>query len=258
MMLRTALALAARGLHVFPCRPRDKRPATPDGLKSATVDTDTIKQWWQQEPQYNVAIATGAVSNVFVVDVDGPSAEAELRRLETNHGALPPTVETITPRPGRHIFFKMPNTPVRNSAGKVAAGIDVRGTGGFVVVPPSVHPSGRAYAWSVDCANALAAAPDWLLDKITERPNGNGHMATAPSEWRMLITDGVPEGRRDCTLARVTGYLLRHHIDPIFAAELVRLFNAARCLPPLPDRDVERIVNSIAGKELKRRQQSNG
>ena len=68
------------------------------------------------------------------------------------------------------------------------------------------------------------------------------------------MAEGVPEGRRDCTLARVAGYLLRHHIDPVFAAGLVQIFNTTRCLPPLPDEDVERIVNSIAGKELKRRQ----
>ena len=90
------------------------------------------------------------------------------------------------------------------------------------------------------------------------QPKGNGHIATAPSEWRALIADGVPEGRRDCTLARITGYLLRHHIDPVFAAGLVQIFNTARCLPPLPDEDVERIVNSIAGKELKRRQRPDG
>ena len=69
-----------------------------------------------------------------------------------------------------------------------------------------------------------------------------------------MMAEGVPEGRRDATLARITGYLLRHHIDPVFAAGLVQIFNATRCLPPLPDEDVERIVNSIAGKELKRRQ----
>ena len=255
MMLRTALALAARGLHVFPCRPRDKRPATVDGVKSATVDAGTIRQWWQQEPEYNVAVATGTQSNVFVLDIDGAAAEAALNKLEREHGALPPSVEVITPRPGRHIYFRMPpDTPVKNTAGKVAPGVDTRGTNGYCVCPPSIHPSGRRYEWSVDSANAIARAPDWFVTKVAEPASGTGHAVTAPSEWRALITDGVPEGRRDCTLARVTGYLLRHHIDPVFAAELVRLFNDARCLPPLPDENVERIVNSIAGKELKRRQ----
>ena len=69
-----------------------------------------------------------------------------------------------------------------------------------------------------------------------------------------MMAEGVPEGHRDGTLARITGYLLRHHIDPVFAPGSCRLLNAARCLPPLPEEDVERIVQSIAGKELKARQ----
>jgi hypothetical protein len=144
-VLRTALALAARGMAVFPCRERAKQPATEHGLKDATTNPEIIRQWWQHEPQLNVAIATGAVSGVFVIDVDGLDAEFELRRLEAEHGELPATVEVVTPRPGRHVYFKMPEAPVRNSASKIAPGVDVRGDGGFVVSPPSVHPSGRAY-----------------------------------------------------------------------------------------------------------------
>ena len=107
-MIRTALALAQKGFHIFPCRPRDKRPATANGLKEATTDRDIIKAWWQQQPDNNIAIATGAASGIFVLDVDGLDAEAVLRRLETEHGALPATVEAITAR-GRHCYFKCPN-----------------------------------------------------------------------------------------------------------------------------------------------------
>lgn len=251
-MLRTALSLAQKGLAVFPCRVRDKRPATANGLKDASSDPAVIAEWWRREPQLNVAIATGAASGIFVVDVDGLDAEVELRRLEAEYGELPATVEVITPRPGRHLYFKMPETPVRNSAGKIAPGIDTRGTGGYVLVPPSIHPSGRPYHWSVDSARAFATAPEWLLGRITECTNGNG--ATPPSEWRTLMVNGVAEGQRDCTLAKITGYLLRRYVDPIFVAELMQIFNAARCTPPLPADDVARIVNSIAGRELQRRQ----
>ena len=96
---RAALRLAGKGLAVFPCRPRDKRPATATGLKDATTDLDVIRQWWRREPQFNLAIATGAVSGIFVVDIDGLDAEVELRRLEastvdfrvsrSHHGARP-------------------------------------------------------------------------------------------------------------------------------------------------------------------------
>jgi hypothetical protein len=102
-VIRAAVTLAHKGLAVFPCRPQDKRPATANGLKDASKDLDVIRKWWHAQPQANIAIATGAVSNVFVIDVDGLDAEVELRRLEAKHGNLPATVEVITAR-GRHVF----------------------------------------------------------------------------------------------------------------------------------------------------------
>jgi hypothetical protein len=246
-VIHSALALAARGFHIFPCRSRDKRPATTNGLKDATTDPDIIRAWWRQQPDNNIAIATGPASGVFVVDVDGLDAEATLRRLEAEYGALPATVEVITAR-GRHIYFKWPQEPVRNSAGKIGPRIDVRGDGGYVLSPPSIHPNGRRYSWSVDSANYIADAPGWLLAK----QNGIAVTATPSSEWRALI-EGVGEGARDCSLAKLAGHLLRHHVDPFIALGLLQSWNATHCAPPLPAADIERIVNSIAGKELRRR-----
>ena len=140
-MVWTALALASRGLHVFPCRPRSKEPATANGFKDATTDPDTIRAWWRREPQFNVAFATGPASGCFVLDVDGFDGEAALRKLEERHGALPATAEVITPRPGRHLWFAWPATggpPC--TVGWVATGLDVRGAGGYVMTPPERPP----------------------------------------------------------------------------------------------------------------------
>ena len=237
-MIDVALQLASRGLCVFPCRPRDKLPATEHGCRDATTDPDIIRRWWRSEPRYNIGCATGRVSGVFVVDID--DAEAALRALEAKHGALPSTVEVITAR-GRHIYFRMPCMPVRNSAGKIAPGIDVRGEGGYVLLPPSIHPSGRAYTWSVDCAKTLAAAPGWLLDIVAEGTDGNGKARPA-SEWRALVAAGVDEGARDATCAKLAGHLLRRFIDPHVVLDLMQCWNATRCRPPLPEADVTRIV----------------
>jgi Bifunctional DNA primase/polymerase, N-terminal/Primase C terminal 1 (PriCT-1) len=250
-MLGTALALAARGMSVFPCVPGKKEPACTHGCKAATTDTDTIRQWWRFEPNYNVAIATGAISGVFVVDIDGFEAETKLGRLEAEHGMpLPPTVETITPR-GRHLFFKMPQGPVGNSAGRIATGIDVRGAGGYVLAPPSVHPSGRRYEWSVDCAPKIAEAPTWLLDRI----NGHGkHKQITPaSEWRELVSAGADEGQRNDACTRLSGYLLRRNVDAFMALGLLQAWNATCCRPPLPEEEITQIVNSVCGLELRRR-----
>jgi hypothetical protein len=239
-VLGHALAFARRGLQVFPCGPRRKEPACAAGCNDATTDSGTIERWWRQEPDLNVAIATGVGSGVFVVDLDGVDAEAELRRLEAQHGALPASVEAVTPRPGRHIFFLYPASGrVRNSASRLAPGIDIRGDGGYVLVPPSIHPSGRRYEWSVDSARTFAAAPDWLVTLIAEPANGARTVITPPSEWRELVK-GVAEGARDCSAAKLAGHLLRRRIDPFVVLELLQSWNATRCAPPLPEKDIER------------------
>lgn len=250
-MLRTALTLAKKGIHVFPCGVRSKAPATPHGFRDASIDPDIIRSWWRCDPSFNVGIATGTVSHLFAVDIDGLDAEASLRALEYERGELPPSVEAITAR-GRHIYFQMPAAPVPCSAGRVADHIDVKADGGYVLAPPSIHPTGRAYAWSVDSAREIASAPAWLLNLIVD-PKANGHEPAPVSQWRDIAANGVAEGARDDTAARLAGHLLRRYVDPIVTYELLICWNEQRCRPPLPARDIERVVDSVASKELRRR-----
>jgi hypothetical protein len=233
--------------------PGDKKPACTHGCNDATTDTITIQTWWQENPKYNVGVATGAISGIFVVDIDAngdDDGEVEWDRLVEQHGTLMPTVEVITAR-GRHLYFRCPNTPIRNSAGKIAPGIDIRGDGGYVLVPPSLHPCGKRYCWSVDSTSAIAEPPSWLVEIVTAPANGNS--ITPASEWRTLVTAGVKEGQRDCTIARLAGLLLRHFVDPVVVLELLQVWNMVKCSPALPPEDVDRIVDSIAGRELRRR-----
>lgn len=250
-MLRHALAYARRGLFIFPCRPCDKIPATEHGCLDATTDPTLIEEWWSRNPDYNIAIATGAHSGAFILDVDGDGGEHSLRHLEERHGPLPPTVEVITGK-GRHVYFDWPGRTVRNSAGKIGSGLDIRGDGGYGVAPPSVHPSGRPYAFSVDSAKTLAPAPAWLLDRLA--PNGNGHRdATRPSVWRDLVCNGVAEGQRNDTLARLAGYLFRRRLDAVVVLNLLSSWNQTHCRPPLDESELTAVVDSIALRELRRR-----
>jgi hypothetical protein len=252
-VIRHALKLAAKGLKLFPCQPRGKAPCCQHGVLDATDDAERIQKWWTVIPAANIGVATGRASGFFVLDIDSLDAEAELRRLEEQHGALPPSIESITPR-GRHIFFRMPDVMLKNSAGKVAPGIDIRADGGYIIAPPSITT--RRYCWSVDCAAEIAEVPAWLLAKITAPNNSNGHKSSAPpTDWHALIVGGVGEGARNDTLTKLCGYLLRRYVDPFITLELVRVWNATRCVPPLPPQDIERIVGSIAGRELRRRHQ---
>jgi hypothetical protein len=233
---------------VFPCAPWSKKPATTRGVRDATVDRDIIERWWRREPNFNIAVACGTASGIFAVDVDDFTGEAALEKLEFEHGPLPPSVEVITPRPGRHIYFRMPATPVRNSTSKIGPHLDIRASGGYTILPPSRHPTGKLYAWSVDSAAAFAEAPQWLLHLIA---------APAPTrsirDWRQLVVTDLPEGARNSTITQLCGHILRHGVDVLVALELLQAWNSQKCQPPLAKKDIETIVDSIAGRELKRR-----
>jgi hypothetical protein len=260
-MLATALALASRGLHVFPCRPRAKMPVTPHGFKDATTDHEAINRWWRTNPSFNIGVATGTVSGgLLVLDVDdGCAGESALDRLELAHEPLPVSVTVITPGdesklPGRHIWLRLPNgSTLRSSAGRLGARLDTRCDGGYCIAPPSVGPLGRRYHWSCDSSSRIANAPGWLLDLLAPSRS----TVTPAADWRELVK-GVDEGARDCSLAKLTGYLLRRRVEPFVTRELIHSFNATHCAPPLADSDVERIVESITGRELKRREAGNG
>ncbi|QDT68644.1 hypothetical protein MalM25_15680 [Planctomycetes bacterium MalM25] len=183
-----------------------------------------------------MGIATGASSDFFVLDVDGEEGERSLADLIEQHGELPETVTTKTPRGGRHLYFDLPgDADVRNSAGKLGPKLDVRGDGGYVVAPPSRLPNGD-YSWikSPDEIE-VAKAPDWLIELITE-----------PKREATSITDGeVPEGERNQTLASRAGSLRRAGFcaQAMEAALLVE--NQKICNPPLPNNEVRRIAKSV-------------
>lgn len=168
-LLDAALNYAARGLAVFPCVPLGKEPAIKGGFYAATTNPETLNRYWRQAKR-NIGIRAGAASGFWALDVDPDrNGEESLRGLEATHGPLPASREVITGGGGRHIWFRY-TVPISCSAGKIAPGIDTRGDGGYVIVPPSIHPSGRAYAWSTDSADELAIAPDWLVQLACRKP----------------------------------------------------------------------------------------
>jgi hypothetical protein len=190
---------------------------------------------------------------VWVLDVDGEEGEATLRKLEAEHGALPATVEAITGK-GRHLYFRWASgIVIRNKqVNPNMPGIDVRGNGGYVLAPPSIHPSGAVYAWSVDSASSFADAPDWLLDIVIKGDNGAAPRAATPEEWRTFLGQEVEGSRRGHAVARFFGLLLRKYLDPYLALDTVRMFNTLRCRPPLSDDEVQEICEEVARREAAR------
>jgi hypothetical protein len=216
-LLRAAQWYARRGLHVHALCPRAKTPATPHGLHDATTDAAAIAAQWS-DPTRNVAIATGP-SGLCVIDVDGDVGAESLAMLEAEFGPLPITPEALTPR-GRHIYFARGDHRIGDSTSKLAPKIDVRAAGGYVLVPPSVHPAGRVYRWRKHRGIhevGLAPLPLWIAEALEKREpersapptitapsNGerytNYSLAALAAECKQVAT--APEGTRNATLNR--------------------------------------------------------
>jgi hypothetical protein len=164
-----ALDYARCGIPVFPCSPIDKKPLTPNGFKDATRDEAQILAWWHQYPNAMISAPTGPASGMWSIDLDFDPAKkidgrATLDQLIAQHTALPSTWVTITPRGGRHLIFAWDsNVEIRNSAGKIGPGIDVRGNGGYLCLPPSRNATSGTYQWEPGGPQIAALAPPWLV-----------------------------------------------------------------------------------------------
>jgi hypothetical protein len=168
-VLEAALDYARCNIPVFPCNPIDKKPLTPNGFKDATRDETQILAWWQQYPNAMIGAPMGPTSGIWAVDLDLDPAKkidgkATLDQLIAQRGLLPPTWATITPRGGQHLIFAWDsNVEIRNSASKIGPGIDVRGNGGYICLPPSRNATGGMYQWEPGGPQNAALAPPWLV-----------------------------------------------------------------------------------------------
>ena len=245
-LLGAALAYAEAGWSIVPMVPGGKQPLIPWlEFQQRRAAPDEIRAWFQRWPAANIAVVTGAISGIVVIDIDPRhGGEAALKLLEDEIGPIPSTVEALTGGGGRHLYFAHPGETLRNRAG-LRPGLDLRGDGGIIVVPPSLHPSGRRYTWAGGNSPQEAdpaPLPARLLAELAAKGGRQGHPL---SYWRDLVAEGVPEGQRNSTIASLAGHLLWHEVDPDVVSEILLCWNRVRCRPPLPDEEVLRTVRSI-------------
>ncbi len=227
-LLSNALAYAARGWYVLPVHTpgaqgcscgqdcggsAGKHPRTLHGHKDASRQPDVIWQWWHRWPEANVGIRTGQESGLIILDVDARhGGEESLMTLEATYDRLPHTLHAHSGGGGRHLYFHYPGQRIPNSA-QVGGypGLDLRGDGGYIVAPPSLHQSGQHYAWQEETC-PLAALPEWMWALLTRRqepPRTFPLMHRPPPTehttqfWLRLALERARPGNRN-----VTGYWL--------------------------------------------------
>ncbi|HUP70791.1 MAG TPA: bifunctional DNA primase/polymerase [Acidimicrobiales bacterium] len=250
-LLAAALSYAARGWTVFPvhspgprggcscahpdCSSPAKHPRIAGGLKAASADPAAIKAWWRRWPKANVAVRTGAVSGLVVIDVDpAHGGKASIDALVQEHYRFPRGPMVATGRGGWHLYLAHPGVRVRNDAGRrLGRGVDVRGDGGYVIVPPSAHAAGTNYVWR-DLPPELPPLPGWLAGRLVPRQLPSkarpmirraGHFNWANDALRAGVAAMVatPVGARNHTLNRIAFIMGQIAAGGSLDAEVVEL-----------------------------------
>lgn len=260
-LLDAALAYASRGWPVFPVAPRGKIPLTKNGFLDASTNESTIRGWWRRWPAANVGVPCGP-ETFDVLDVDGEEGHRMLAALEEANGPLPDGPRQQTGGGGLHVLLR--GGSLGTSARRLP-GLDTRGAkadgkpGGYIVVAPSVHSSGAAYAW-LDESDALPIpeCPAWLVHELgagtaPAPPVPTGPPAEVPDDTArdLLLMAGVKlnviaEGGRNATLFKLGCRLRGKGLDFPGIFRIVRLANKHLCRPPLPDQEVEKTARSAA------------
>jgi putative DNA primase/helicase len=251
-LLTAALEYAERGWPVLPlhspngdggcscgnseCRSPAKHPRTINGLKDATTDETTIRKWWRRWPSANIGSTCGPTSFIALDldrhgDQDGPAV------ARAKFGWEPEGPVSRTGGGGYHQLCRHPGGHVKSRCGKnaIEAGVELKGDRSYIVAPPSIHASGRAYTWlyDPDC-EPLAELPGWAVD---------GQHPRSPAEPG---TRRVAEGGRNNHLCGVAGAMRGKGmaVDAVRAAVLAE--NAAVCDPPLTEDEIDRTIMKSA------------
>lgn len=240
-MYDAAIEYAKKGFAVFPLKYRDKVPLTRNGCKDATTDAAQIKAWWQKYPNANIGLATGSVSqNVFVIDLDidedsGIDGYHSLEDWQREHGDFPETWTAITGRGGYHLYYRG-NGKIKNRAG-IIDGVDIRGNGGYVVAPPSIHKNGNRYEWEYSPDEFEIAKADNNVEYfLSHDDQKQGAAFTMPNI--------VAAGQRNQMLFRFACMMQAKGASDqsVFAATMAE--NESSCSPPLTEQEVKVIVSS--------------
>ena len=182
-MLNTALAYLSYGWSIFPLCPMSKVPAFKwDKYQTEKPTQALVTQWWTNTPGFNIGLVTGAISCIVVVDCDTPDAVDRY----LSHSNYKPTLAVATGQ-GMHFYHHAPNFRVSNAV-RLLPDLDIRGDGGYVVAPPSIHPNGKRYQWHKRAL--IQPLPGYIFDLVKPRE----YMRTPQAETKTFPAQSAVRG----------------------------------------------------------------
>jgi hypothetical protein len=242
--LKAALAYLDLGWNVMPLRPDNKKPYLNEWLPLQTerVEPYEVEGWWLRYPNPNVGIITGSISSLVVFDLDTQGAKDYCKQQ-----GVPRTPMSETSK-GMHLYLKYPSVLVGNKTDK-KIGMDIRGEGGYVVAPPSVHETGFVYKWTVyhPWNTEVAELYPWMIEYAQAGSSAD------PKErgWQCELLDGVGQGGRNQAAASLAGRYLNKDLSADEIVEILLMWNQ-RNSPPLPESEVVRTINSMTARHNRR------
>jgi hypothetical protein len=243
-VLEAALRYYMFGFSVIPVG-RNKMPLVEwKHYQTERATTEQIKEWWEKYPEANIGIVTGKAFGIVVVDVEFGG------RIDD----LPPTVIAKTGGGGFHYYYKHPGAVVKNGVrvGNKDDKRDIRGDGGYVVAPPSVHASGNLYEWLVPPDNTpFAVFPVSLFV-------GSQFSEGMKTDWKELPIAEAPEGKRNSTATQYTGKLLHDLSSDLWETagwDSLKAWNEKCSKPPIDEKELRAVFDSIIGRETARREE---
>jgi predicted P-loop ATPase len=243
-LLEAALKYATEyGWAVFPCSSTSKKPLTPHGCKDAKKSVGAIKAWWNKWPDASVGVATGTASNLIVIDEDldedkGLNGYEEVSAWERINGKLPDTALCITGRGGYHLYYRYDKDDIKNRAG-LLDGVDVRGEGGYVIAPPSMHPNGTEYQWEDSPDEIALASVDGMVRKFLF---GDNEKPRSAAEFK--LPDRIQSGERNETLFKLACSMQSQGLPDAAIVAALEQTNQTACDEPLDTEELETIISS--------------
>jgi putative DNA primase/helicase len=234
------------GRKIFPCKVNGKKPITANGYKDATINPNQINEWWGNHPDANIGLVTGEDANLVVVDVDvknNAGGLESLDQLQDECGQFD-TLMVHSPSGGRHYYFKYPQG--NHSIGcrtNLRPGIDIRANGGYIIAAGSTIDD-IPYQFE-DKDKEISELPDELLKILTTsnvKPKGmSRNQVYHASQKNSLI--GIKKGYRDVAIYKHSCVLRKNDV-PYDVAERQILTIAHNCIPPFPDNEAIKCLQS--------------